>query len=286
VSTLFRYALSRLRGQVLGWGLMLLLLGALSVARYNIMRENKESIQKVLQGSAGKLIALFGDPDPAKMFSPAGFLSLTFFTFLPLVLGVFAVLAGSGLIAADEEAGTLDLVLAHPVSRTSLFLGRLLAFVAATVAILALSWVGLVAAMSRVALPVSAGALVLPFLSLLALLLLFGTLALLLSLVLPSRRMAAMTAGGVLLASYFLTTLERLDKDMESVARLSPTHYYQSGDAIDGLDAGSFVGLLAVAGLFTVVAWWRFERRDVRVVGEGTWRWPWWRQANAIAKTT
>src|SRR5262249_23609904 len=174
-----------------------------------------------------KFVQAFGDP--AKLTSPAGFLSLAFFSYMPLVLGVFAVLAGSGLLAADEEAGTLDLVLAHPVSRTALFLGRLLAFGAATLAILALSWLGFLVAMTWSSLDVSGWALALPYVSLLAVLFFFGGLALLLSLVLPARAKAAMAAGLVLLASYFLTTLARVDQDLEPVARLSPTYYYQGG---------------------------------------------------------
>ena len=46
------------------------------------------------------------------------------------------------------------------------------------------------------------------------------------------------------------------------------------GDAIDGLNGSWFAGLLAAAGLFAGLAWWCFERRDIRVVGEGGWRWP------------
>jgi ABC-2 type transport system permease protein len=275
VGTIFGYTLGRFRGQVLGWGLALFILGLLSAARYDVMQENQKTIQELVKGSAGKFLRMFGEP--SQLTTPEGFLSLAFFSYLPLVLGVFAVLAGSGLLAADEEGGTLDLVLAHPVSRTSLFLGRLLAFAAATLAILALSWLGFVVAMSWSALAVSPAALTLPYLSLLALLLFFGALALLLSLVLPSRRLAAMTAGMVLLVSYVLNTLARLDKSLENVVRLSPTYYYQSGEAIRGLNGWWFGGLLAVAALFSVLAWWRFERRDIRVVGEGVWRWPWQR---------
>ncbi len=277
MTTIFRYALSRLRGQILGWGIVLFLLAMMSVYRYEIVRENQQAILQIVQGSSGRFIALFGDP--SKLMSPEGFLSLAFFTFLPLILGVFAVLAGSGLLVADEENGTLDLVLAHPISRTRLFLGRLFAFVVATVAILVLSWVGFALALGRSSIAVSPRAIALPYLSLLAVLLFFGGLALLLSMVLPSRRLAAMTAGIVLVVSYFLTTLARLDPNLENVARLSPTYYYQSGDAIGGLNLGWFAGLLAVAALFAIVAWWRFQRRDIRVIGEGVWNWPRWRRA-------
>ena len=119
------------------------------------MQDNQELIRQLLAGSVGDFIRMFGDVD--RLTTPGGFLSLAFFSYLPLVLGVFAVLAGSGLVVADEENGTLDLVLAHPVSRTALFLGRLLAFVVATLAILALSWLGFIVAMAVVHSSTSAG---------------------------------------------------------------------------------------------------------------------------------
>ncbi len=270
--TIFLYTLVRFRGQILGWGLALFLMGVLTVVRYNIVQDNQELIRQLLEGSAGYFIRMFGDV--AKLTTPGGFLSLAFFSYLPLVLGVFAVLAGSGLVVADEESGTLDLVLAHPVSRTALFLGRLLAFAVATMAILALSWLGFIAATAWSTLDVGWWAMARPYLSLAAVLFFFGTLSLLLSMVLPARRTAAMTAGVVLLAGYFLTTLARLDKGLEPVSRFSPIYYYQSGEAIEGLNGRWLTGLLAAAGLFTALAWWCFERRDIRVVGEGGWRWP------------
>jgi ABC-2 type transport system permease protein len=272
MTTIFRAALRRLRGQIIGWGLALCLLSVLTAARYEIVRENQEQMRQLLKGSAGKVAAMFGDT--SKLTTPEGFLSLSLFSYLPLVLGVFAVLAGSGLLAADEEAGTLDLILAHPVRRTSLFAGRLLAFVAALVAVLALSWLGFIVAMTWSSLSIGWGAMARPYLSLLAVLLFFGGLALLLSLLLPSRRMAASAAGLALMVSFFLTTLARLDKDLEGVARLSPITYYQGGEAISELNGQWLIGLLAVSALFFALAAWLFQRRDIRVAGEGVWRWP------------
>lgn len=270
--TIFRYTLSRFRGQILGWGISLLLLGLMLMWFYPSIAEQQESFEQLLEIYPPELSAFFGDL--SAMVTPEGFLSIEYFSYMPLILGIFAVLMGSGLLVSDEENGTLDLVLAHPVSRTALFFGRLIAFVVATLAILAISWLGLVLGTVATSLNLGWGEMALPFLSVLAMLLLFGALALLLSMLLPSRRLAAMTAGLVLVASFFITGLARIIEDLETVAKFSPLNYYQSGEAMNGLNQEWFWGLVAFAVLFALLAWWRFLRRDVRVGGEGGWRLP------------
>lgn len=42
-----------------------------------------------------------------------------YFNYMTVIIGIFAVGAAAGLLAGDEERGTLDLILAHPVSRSS-----------------------------------------------------------------------------------------------------------------------------------------------------------------------
>jgi ABC-2 type transport system permease protein len=300
VPTIFLYSLRRFRGPIIAWGLVFFLIGWPLVAVYDTMLERRQELEKVMAGF-GKLIAAFAPKNVnfSKIDSPDTFLSLRYFSFMPIILGIYAVLSGSGLLAADEESGTLDLVLAHPVSRTGLFFGRFLGLMAATLVILAIAWAGVILPMNGTALgdKVSPGQVLLPFLSVLALVVFFCTLALLLSMVLPSRRLAAMTAGFILLAGFFLSGFARAmasplaggtmqpttsESVWEIVAQLSPLDYYQGGEAINGLNFTWFGGLLAVAGLFTALAWWCFERRDIRVAGEGSWHWPWLRRRTAV----
>jgi len=270
--TIFRYTVTRFWGSILGWGVSLALLGLYMMSFYSTLAGQQEALKQLLANYPPELLAFFGDFNA--IFTPEGYLSVEFFSYMPLILGIFAVLAGSGLLASDEENGTLDLVLAHPVSRLALFTGRLLAFVAATVSILVLMWLGLAVGAQSSALEISAGKLASPFISLLGVLLLFGSLALLLSLLLPSRRTAAMVSGLALVASYFITSLSRISPELETAAKFSPLSYYQSGEAILGLNGRWLFGLMAVAVLFTLLAGWRFERRDIRVAGEGGWRLP------------
>ncbi len=269
--TIFRYRLRAFRGQILGWGIAMALLGLLVVSFYDTIVQQQGQFQELLDAYPPAMTAFFGDV--TAMATPEGFLSVEFFALAPIILGIFAVLAGSGLLVADEENGTLDLMLAHPVSRRDLFAGRLLAFVAAIAGILLLSYLGILAAQSVASMMnLSPLALARPFISLFAVLLLFGMLALALSFLLPSRRLAATTAGFLLIASYFVTSLAKLNTAVEMLASLSPLNYYQSGNAIRGLNVAHVGGLFVVAVALAGLALWRFQNRDIRVGGESGWR--------------
>jgi ABC-2 type transport system permease protein len=162
--------------------------------------------------------------------------------------------------------------MAHPVSRTNLFFGRLAGFVLATAAILAIGWIGWVIPSQSSGLELSAIELLQPQLPLLAILVLFGTLALLLSMVLPSGRSAGGLTGALLVANFFLIGIATINTDLQPLYEVTPLYFYQGGKAVEGIDWGAFIGLLGVSVVFALIAWWRFQRRDIRVGGEGGWR--------------
>ncbi|MBN1139647.1 MAG: ABC transporter permease subunit [Anaerolineae bacterium] len=285
--TTVRYTLSSFRGQILGWGLGVAALGLILVPFYDVFMEQQGDFMQMIESYPPEFLAFFGG-DAASLATPQGYLGMYGFSMLPVILGIFAVIAGSGLLASDEESGRLDLIVAHPVSRTALFWGRVLAFLAATLGILVIGWLGFSVLLGGSSLDVSWGEMALPFLPVLAQTLIYGAVALLLSLLLPSRRLAAAGAGLVLVTSYLLTSLASLNEQLAAVARFLPYDYFQGADAIVRLDLASFLGLIAVSALLAVIAWWRFERRDIRIAGEGGWRLPALRRvrgANSTAPT-
>ena len=242
------------------------------VGLYSFIADQQASFKALLDNYPPALMAFFGDM--GAMFTPAGFLSVELFSFMPVVVGIFAIMTGSGLLAADEENGTLDLLLAHPVSRVRFFAGRLAAYVCALVIILVLAWLGLIIGARGGPLGLSPLELSRPFISVGAVLLLLGTLAMALSMALPSRRSAGMVAGLVLVGSYFASSLGRINDSIKAIARWLPLDYYQGGQAIVELNVGWLVGLLAASAVFALLAAWLFQRRDIRVGGEGAWRLP------------
>jgi ABC-2 type transport system permease protein len=233
-----------------------------------------EGFDELLQSYPPELMAFFGGTDMLALTQPKGYIDVYYFSYMPVIVGIFAIVAGGGLLVSDEERGLLDLVMAHPVSRTSLFWGRVLGFVVATVLVLLVSWLSWALPAQGTSMDLTWIEFLRPFVPLLAELLLFGTLALLLSLVLPSARMATMLTSGLVVANYLLLGLSNINEDLKAVVEYTPLHFYQGGKAIDGLNWGWLAGLLGVSLVFALLAWWRFERRDIRVGGEGGWNLP------------
>jgi ABC-2 type transport system permease protein len=272
MSATFRHAFNRLLGQVYAWGGSFFLLAWGAVALHDAFVGQGSQLLDLIKSYPKELMAFFGDM--TRLTSPGGYLDTSLLSYGVVVLALFSILAGSGLIAADEEAGRLDLVQAAPISRTALFLGRFFGLAGATAAILVLTWAGCALGLLSANLGVTVWALLLPFISAFAVLMLFSALAIWLSMVLPSRSAAATVASVLLVASYFLTSLSRVVNALQGAARFSPLNYFQSGDAVNGLNWAWLLGLLVVAALFTLLAWWGYQRRDLRVSGEGSWRMP------------
>ncbi len=266
----FKHSLRRYIGQILGWGIGLALLGILLVAVFDSFADQMEMYEQLVESFPKEFMAFFGDL--GAMATPEGYISIEFFSYMPLILGIFAVQAGTGLLVRDEEEGTLDLIMAHPASRTGLFMGRLLAFLCTMAAVLFIAWLGIIVPMNWSSMSVGWDEVARPFLSLYAEMVLFGTLGVLLSMLLPSRRIASMATGLLLVASFFITGFAELNENLETAAKLSPLEYYQTQEAFAGLNKEWLFGLLASAAVFTLLAWWRFQRRDIRVGGEGGWR--------------
>lgn len=271
----FRHSLRRSRGAVIGWSIGLALYSLLIGVLFGTMTEI-EGLDELLASYPPELMAFFGDF--TQSMTPSGYLDTWFFSYLTLFMGIFAISAGANLLASDEEKGILDLLLAYPINRTAFISARLLAFVAGTAIILLVGWLSWVIPSRSTQLDLSWIELLRPFLSLFAILLLFGTLALLLSMLLPAARLAAFLAGGVLIANFLLMGLANLNDKLEFVVKLTPLYYYQGGDAISGLEWSWFIGLLVVSLLFALAAWLLFQRRDIRVGGERSWRLPAFRE--------
>ncbi|HLG59913.1 MAG TPA: hypothetical protein VI485_31530 [Vicinamibacterales bacterium] len=171
--------------------------------------------------------------------------------------------------AADVESGLVDLLLARPLPRHWLvsrsLAVMLLSIVAMTAAMAAASWAGLwwlAPAGARWPEP----RVVLTFVVYLTMIACcFGGAALAAS---GWARRRAAALGGLAIAAvaaYLIDVLGMMWPPAQTVARLSPFHYFRgsailAGTADPALDLG-VLGTIAVAGI--ALAYWQFARRDL-----------------------
>ena len=266
--TEFAHTLRRLRGQIIGWGVGLALYGLLMGLLFDSI-QTIFGLEEMLASYPPALMAFFGDV--TTMNTPEGYFGVYYSSYMPLIIGIFICSAAAGLLAGDEERGTLDLVLAHPVGRTAMFWGRWAGLIVATGLILLLAWLGWAITLPFTNFDVSPLNLLLGYLPMWALLALFGALALLLSMLLPSARLAAMSAGALLVANWLLVGLAALNENVQAVLDVTPWALFQGGEAIIDLAWGPVLALKGIAVALAVAAWLLFLRRDIRVGGERSW---------------
>jgi ABC-2 type transport system permease protein len=265
----FKHTLRRLRGQVIGWSLGLGLFSLFMALFWDTVLE-MEGLQEMIESYPSEMAAFFGGM--TAITTPPGYMNTYYFSMMPVIAGVFGIIAGAGLLAADEEKGILDLVLTYPISRTRLLWARFLALSLGLAIVMVAGWLGWYLPSLGTSMDLSALQFLLPFLSLFAVLLLFAALALLLSMVLPAARLAATLAGVLLVGNFLLVGMAGLDEGLQAIVASTPLHYYQGGFAVAGLKWLWLGGLLLVALLLAGTAWLLFLRRDIRVGGERSWR--------------
>ena len=269
--TEFKHTLRRMRGSIIGWGIGLFFYGLLMASFFSSMQA-MEDFTEMLENYPQEMLAFF--PSISEIMTPQGYMDTYYFAYMTLIIGIYAVSAGGNLLAADEEKGILDLLIAYPVSRSGFFWGRLVAFIAATMGILIISWLGWLIPSGNSGLGLDAIQLLRPFLPLFVILILFGVVALFFSMLLPSARSAVGLSGALLVINFLLVGLSNINPDLQAVYELTPLYFYQGGRAVAGVDWANLLGLAGITLVLALLAWWMFQRREIRVGGEGGWKLP------------
>ncbi len=210
------------------------------------------------------LSVLMGAMDYA---SPEGYLNSTFFTLIGAVLTViFSLTLGARAVAGDEESGMLDILLAHPVSRTRFVLERFAALAAAIALFGFVAWaaVSISAGIAEMGIPVINIAAASVGLTLLGLVI--GSVALTVGALTGRTSLAIGVTTGVALAGFLANNLAPLVEWLEGAQKLSPFYYYLGGDPLrEGFDPGGIAVLVVTSAVLVAVAVWGLNRRDIAV---------------------
>jgi ABC-2 type transport system permease protein len=252
------------RRSLLWWTLGLAALVALNVAFYPSVRDD-QALSDYAKDLPEAVRALFAGGE-LDLTSPVGYLNSQIFALTaPLVLLIFSIAAGAAVVAGEEERGTLDLVLAHPVRRRDYVLQRFvaIALLITTLTVVLLVTVALGSAL--VDLEIGFGKLVAASVSVGLLALLFAAFALAVGAIVPGRTRAIAVAAVVAVAAWVYDGLAQSVAALEPGRPLSP-YYHALGQSPlrEGAPWGGWAILLVAAGIFAALAAIGLERRDLR----------------------
>lgn len=196
----------------------------------------------------------------------AGYITSTVYGLLgPILLLVFAISAGSRLIAGEEEDGSLELELTAPVERRRIFAERLLALwldVLLLVAVLtAVSYLLVMAFDLDVAFPnLLAGAA-----GMYLMVIGMGTVALAVGAITGRRAMALGVAAAFAALAFIFDAIGPV-ADMGWMTAISPFSWYLENDPLtNGFDVRGLLLLAMVPIVFAAAGLVRFDRRDLMV---------------------
>jgi ABC-2 type transport system permease protein len=254
------------RRSLVWWALGVAAFVALYAAIYPTVRDMPD-IDELLDSYPEALRAFIGASTDLDFSSPEGYLQTEAFSFLlPLLFLIFGIGAGAAAIAGEEERGTMELLLAQPVSRRRVVLEKVAAITGAVALLAAVLWLALWLGALAAGMEISAGRLAAATVSLLLLALVFTMLTLLLGAATGNRVLAIGTSAALALLAYVVDSLAVLVDALETVQPLSPFYLYRSAEPLrDGLDPVHALVLLALAAACAALAAPAFDRRDARL---------------------
>jgi ABC-2 type transport system permease protein len=252
------------RRALIWWSLGLVGLVSMMVAVYPAVRGN-DSLDRLVQDYPGALKAFIAFGGTVDYTSAAGYLGSELFSFMvPLLLLLAAIGAGARAIAGEEEQGTLDLLLANPISRRRLVLEKLAALAAEVVVLAFALWSALAIGTAIAGMDIGRGKLAAATLDAALLALLFGVLAVLVGAATGRRGVAVAVPAAAAVAAYLVNALAAIVGALEPVQKASPFYHYVAGDPLRrglALDHTALLALTAVGlALLAPVA---FGRRDL-----------------------
>ena len=263
---LLKHELLSRRGSILGWGIGLALFGAMYIAIFPEMGDAMAALADLsIYQAMGIELGTF-----------EGYIASSVVQFIPIILGIYAIITSTQTLAGEEDSGTLELILTMPLHRWQIVSVKAVAMAIATFLMLFIAGLGngatLNAIKATVEVDVTATELFIATLSGWPITMAFIMMGLFWGAYLPNRKAAALTTSVIFMVSYFGETLAGFADSLDVIKPFSLFYYFDSSSAIfiEGIQASDIWFLLAVAAIFFALALLAFQRRDVTV---GVWPW-------------
>lgn len=254
------------RRSMLWWSIGIVALVALMLAVYPSVRDNP-AMDQILEAYPELVRAFVAFGGVVDYTSPAGYLGAELFSMmLPLLFIIAAIVAGSKAIAGEEEAGTLDVLLALPLSRTRVLMEKMAAVAVEVVILGIVLFLALLIGTVAIGMDISVGGLAAATFDVVALAWLYGALAVVLGAAIGRRAIAGGIAAALAVLAYVVNGLAPLVEVLDALRPYSPWYRYADSAALTaGLDPVNIGVLLGITAVLVLISPPLLRRRDVGV---------------------
>ncbi len=264
-SSMFAKTIWERRLSTAWWTLGMVLLAGLTIAFYPSIREDTESAEAFLDAIPSEILQFFGIKDAASLVTATGLLNSRLYAGIgPVILAVLGISLGTAAVAGEEDRGTLDLLLAQPVSRTQLVIEKFAA-AALLIGIVAVAlFVTLAGFNPLVDLDLSISGMFAANATLWLFALAFCALALSIGAITGNRGLTVGVSAAVTAGLFFINGLAPLVDQTAWMARLTPFDWLSTPNPLaNGLDIASVLSFTVVISVLIASAIWGLNRRDI-----------------------
>ena len=251
---------------IVGWGISLILFGAVYISIFPGLFEQLKSLKDL---SIYRIVGM-------QLGSIEGYMASVVLVYIPILLGIYCIIASTSTLSGEEDNGTLELIVAMPLNRWQILTAKAIALSVVALFIMIIASIGnaLILAAIIISNPIN----VTPFglftalMSSLPLALGFIMIGLFLGAILPNRRLSATVMTIYFVASFFVENIAGMVKSLEPIKYFSLFNYYNTTETIftEGAQLSDILILLGIAAVFFILALICFNRRNNTV---GAWPW-------------
>jgi ABC-2 type transport system permease protein len=252
------------RGALVWWGIGLIILTVVYILFYPTIVNSAPDLTSYMEKMPEALKAFVGGNEYT---TPVGYLNSEIFGIMaPLIFIIFAISFGSFAVAGEEEKGTLDVLLAYPVTRNKVILQKTIALAVLLAILGVLLFIGLAIGSESQNMKINMGHLAEITFSLSLLALLFGTLSFFIGAAFGKRGVSIGIATSFAIGSYLLNTLGKVVDVLKPYRQLMPFYYYNEANPLaNGINWGHALILVGAVVALLILSLLAFRRRDLNI---------------------
>lgn len=247
---------------IMWWSIATFLLMIMLVSLYPSIHKEAAQLNQVMAQLPESIRAMRGSSD---ITSPVGYLNgELYYMTLPMLYIIMSIGLGASILAKDEQAHTLELLLSRPVSRGALLFAKAMSVVVIVFFVGSISFVTTYVLGRIIGLDVGFWHLLVTNVYCLLFSLAFGAIAFLFTATSIARRASIGLATLLAFGGYLLVSMSSLAEWVNTVSKAFPYHYYNPYQLLLGhMSAGLNIFLATIFGVVAIFSYMSFRRRDI-----------------------